>query len=81
MTRAATVIRTRAGRAVVQGVAVPVDKASIELADRFRDGLTGYTVLPTAILEDHAALAVWIRRSLDHAATLPSKNPTGGRPG
>lgn len=36
---------------------------------RMRD----YVALPSAIVADDAALARWIARALDHAATLPAK--------
>ena len=35
----------------------------------------GYVMLPREILDDDAALAGWIERSLDYVRTLPPKEP------
>jgi TfoX/Sxy family transcriptional regulator of competence genes len=41
--------------------------------------MTGYTVLPDAILDDDAELGQWIERSLAYVGTLPPKPARGGR--
>jgi TfoX/Sxy family transcriptional regulator of competence genes len=37
--------------------------------------MAGYVVLPLAVLDDEAALAGWIERSLDHVRSLPPREP------
>ncbi len=35
--------------------------------------MRGYVVLPAAVVADDPAIEGWVRRSLDHTATLPAK--------
>jgi TfoX/Sxy family transcriptional regulator of competence genes len=35
--------------------------------------MTGYAMLPDDVVADDAALERWVRRAIDHAATLPRK--------
>jgi TfoX/Sxy family transcriptional regulator of competence genes len=35
--------------------------------------MKGYATVPEAIVEDDAAIDGWIRRAIDHVATLPAK--------
>jgi hypothetical protein len=35
--------------------------------------MKGYGTLPVAVVEDDAALERWVRRAIDHAASLPPK--------
>jgi hypothetical protein len=35
--------------------------------------MKGYGTLPVAVVEDDAALERWVRRAIDHAASLPLK--------
>jgi TfoX/Sxy family transcriptional regulator of competence genes len=41
--------------------------------------MSGYTLLPAEVLEDDAALARWIMRSLAYVATLPPRAGSSGR--
>jgi hypothetical protein len=35
--------------------------------------MKGYAVLPPALVADDAELERWVRRAIDHVATLPAK--------
>jgi len=37
--------------------------------------MRGYVVLPAAVVDDDAAIRAWVRRALEHTATLPAKPP------
>jgi TfoX/Sxy family transcriptional regulator of competence genes len=36
--------------------------------------MKGYAVLPPAVVADDAALEHWVRRAIDHVATMPAKS-------
>jgi hypothetical protein len=37
--------------------------------------MTGYTVLPDAVVADDAAIRHWVERAVDFGVTLPPKTP------
>jgi hypothetical protein len=37
--------------------------------------MTGFTLLPPAVVDDDTAVRSWVRRAIDHGATLPEKVP------
>ena len=37
--------------------------------------MTGYTLLPTTVVDDDAAVRDWVGRAIGHAASLPPKVP------
>jgi TfoX/Sxy family transcriptional regulator of competence genes len=37
--------------------------------------MTGYTLLPQAVIDDDAAIRGWVERAIDFGATLPPKAP------
>jgi TfoX/Sxy family transcriptional regulator of competence genes len=37
--------------------------------------MTGFTLLPSSIIDDDDAIRAWVRRAIDYGATLPPKVP------
>lgn len=37
--------------------------------------MTGYTLLPHAVVDDDEAIRLWVERAIDFGATLPPKTP------
>lgn len=37
--------------------------------------MTGYTILPESVIDDDAAIRLWVERAIDYGATLPPKAP------
>jgi TfoX/Sxy family transcriptional regulator of competence genes len=42
--------------------------------------MTGYTLLPTTVVDDDAAVRDWVGRAISHAASLPPKVPKPKKP-
>jgi TfoX/Sxy family transcriptional regulator of competence genes len=42
--------------------------------------MTGYTILPPAVIDDDAAIGDWVQRAIDFGATLPPKVPKARKP-
>jgi TfoX/Sxy family transcriptional regulator of competence genes len=42
--------------------------------------MTGFTLMPSSIIDDDAAIRSWIRRAIEYGATLPPKVPKANRP-
>jgi hypothetical protein len=37
--------------------------------------MTGFTLLPSSIIDDDQAIRAWVQRAIDYGATLPPKVP------
>lgn len=61
------------------GAAETAELARIEGAGPFSPmpgrPMTGYTVLPSAVVDDDAALRLWVGRAIAFGTTLPPKTP------
>lgn len=42
--------------------------------------MTGYTLLPAAVIDDDAAIHDWVHRAIEFGATLPPKTPKAKPP-